>query len=110
MQRLDPQWHLVIKDVEMNKLLKERIKWGTALLAGLTVSFFTADDYCDPIESSSLGLTKKLLLKAEALTSPLFYYFTIEQEPSNGTQTEPQHSDQQALSQTVNPSGQELKI
>ena len=94
----------------MSKLLKARIKWGTALLADLTVSFFTADDHCDPIESSSPGLTKKLLLKAEALTSPLLYFFTNEQEPSDGTQTEPQHSDQQAISQTLNPSGQELKI
>lgn len=72
----------------MNKLLKARMKWGGAILLGLSVSVFTAGDRCDLRCISHLGLTKKLLSKTEAITSSFFDFFTNEQEPlkEHGTQ------------------------
>jgi hypothetical protein len=81
----------------MSQLLKVRLKWATIILAGLAVSIFTADDRCDSIISSP-GLTKKLLSKAEVLTSPFFYFFTNEEEPSNETASENLKSHRKANS------------
>lgn len=65
------------------------MKWGTVLLVSLAVSIVTSDDPCDSTGISSHGLTKKLFLKAETLTTPFLYFFANEQEPSEETQTEP---------------------
>jgi len=83
----------------MCQRLKARIKWGTVILAAMAVSIFTANDQCDLTQTSSHGLTKKLLSKAEALASPFLYFLTDAQDSSKETSSQTQNSKRKATSE-----------
>lgn len=65
MQRQEPQQHLGIKDVVMDKLLKERIKWGIVVAVGLAISFISSGKENHATQAASVSLKKMLFSQTE---------------------------------------------
>jgi len=90
----------------MNKLLKTRIKWGAAILVGLAVSIFTADDQYDQNQIASSGLTHRILSKTQAITSPILFFSSKNKACTSKPQVEPQNNERKVPSEkdTLHPS------
>ena len=56
----------------MSKLLKERIRWGIVVVAGLALSFFASTDQSDAIQAAPHSLKRILFFKTEGSYFPHF--------------------------------------
>lgn len=71
----------------MSKLLKERIRWGIVVMAGLALSFFASTDQPDAIQAAPHSLKRILFFKTEGSYFPLFQLTIREKDNLSTTES-----------------------
>lgn len=83
----------------MSKLIKARMKWGTAILVGLAVSLLTADDQYYQYQAGSDGLMQRVFGKTQSIPSPLLLLSPKKKKGMMELQAEHQKAERKATCQ-----------